>query len=112
MNECARCEGRGKVWKGSDPVCGFDENGAFKGDNWNCATLNELRSDRFRMNFMYNGCDETALILNGKDMPFIGLCWYKSRGRVSKAIQFDSDELKPLTLNVAEDFLKLIGEEE
>lgn len=43
-NICAACSVRGKTWKGDDPRCAFDSpDKTFSKDNWNCATLNELR---------------------------------------------------------------------
>jgi len=55
--QCPRCQERVKDWEGDDPKCGFDENGNFLENNWNCATLNALReqTDDFRDGYFDRG---------------------------------------------------------
>lgn len=75
--KCPRCSARPKDWSGDDPKCGFDEDGNFLGDNWNCATLNALRD----MGGEEVWCDDTYVkIVSRFDVGHGVLSWYKHRG--------------------------------
>ena len=96
---CKKCFVRGKTWNGDDPICAFDEKGKLTSkNNWNCATLSELReailevsnySPYFDFNESFNGFDisityrryedshRAMIILDGTP---VYLAWYKSRG--------------------------------
>lgn len=112
---CRKCELRGKTWKGDDPVCGFDINGLlislddnsiFGGvlDNWNCATLNELRNIFYRLleeksetyhfeklqyRYMYHE-DEHYILCNFDNTVFV-MNWYKNRGKTHYIKFFDNN---------------------
>jgi hypothetical protein len=102
MSACTRCKARGKTWKGSDPRCAFP-NGRFVSDNWNCATMEELRN-LADTGAVYSG-DHYAAILPW-DGCFIVLGWYKQRGRTDVArLLTMSSKARLLTLAAAERFL-------
>lgn len=100
---CERCKKRGKTWNGGDPVCAF-EGGMFSDENWNCATMNELRAlveDRAVWNE-----DNNAAILPLKYEPyFLFMGWYKSRGRTDYVGVFDGSRMSDLRLKDAEEIL-------
>lgn len=104
---CPMCMERGKDWEGSDPNCAFDENGTFKKDNWNCATMNELRYIAEKNNTSFRYWDESighVVIMDeyGEPEDFIVMTWYKNRGKTSNAVvMFDDSEVRPLTLQDA-----------
>ena len=76
--QCPRCQERVKDWEGDDPKCGFDENGNFLEDNWNCATLNALRD----MEGESVWCDDQYVkIVSRFDVGHGILSWYKWRGQ-------------------------------
>jgi hypothetical protein len=77
--QCPRCQERVKDWEGDDPKCGFDENGNFLENNWNCATLNALR-DKANANRVWSD-DYSMSIIQTFDVGFGILRWYKSRGQ-------------------------------
>lgn len=75
--KCPRCIQRGQTWSGDAPKCGFDENGNFLENNWNCATLNDLRD----MGGESVWCDDQYMkIVSRFDVGHGVLSWYKSRG--------------------------------
>lgn len=74
--KCPRCAARGKDWEGDDPKCGFDENGNFLNDNWNCATLNELRRVG---HFMLEANQHRVMILEKEEVGHGIITWYKNR---------------------------------
>lgn len=96
---CRLCEERGKTWKGSDPICYFDD---FEG-NWNCATLNAIRQVCYDVlkgvcHIFYD--DEHCVLM---DIGFVqcngvwfgyGLYvqWYKCRGRTVRLLVMSDDE--------------------
>lgn len=107
--KCPRCLARGKTWTGSNPICGFTERGRFKTDNWNCATLNDLR-DLVEPSQIWSEDDYVAAIPRGRGEPgFLVLCWYKRRGRTDRAFLLSSDWRRPLTLKEAEAILAEAG---
>jgi hypothetical protein len=111
-NMCYECDKRGKTWKGSDPSCAFmlDE---FHTDNWNCATMNKLRNLCYEKGFHKRDDDCNASIgllsipENGVVCGYLVMTWYKSRGRVGKAILMcDDEDPHVLTLIEAETIIK------
>jgi len=105
---CKRCKERDKdgawrEWAGSKPQCAF-KRGVFTGDNWNCATMNELRliaDDRLQTCNRHNDCSFGYVpVGNGR---YIAMSWYKQRGTVGQAVTMFLDEPPaPLTLKIAE----------
>lgn len=109
-SECPRCQKRGKTWNGSDPVCAFI-NGQFSRNNWNCATMNEIRE---RADGKY--CDDHYMaLLPWEDSGglYILLGWYKRRGRTDLAQVVDIEGVAVnLSLEQAELFLSGDSERE
>jgi hypothetical protein len=106
---CIACEKRRKTWTGDDPKCGFPNDESFDSGNWNCATLNSLRSIAEKLgNIKYMEDISLAVIpVYGDEYTgWIVLSWYKSRGRTSLA-RFISDSTDiPLTLEIAQQALQ------
>ena len=104
---CPLCLSRGKTWRGDDAVCAFDASGKFSADNWNCATMNQLRG--FCDNHALWSNDEHGVLLpielDNDDWKFLLLMWYKSRGKTDRAILLDSRKSKTLTLKIAEEII-------
>lgn len=99
---CPACVARGKTWQGDNPRCAFAHGGEFNPDNWNCATMNRLRTLPVVRAF---GDDETCAIvplpeaMEGDDgSGFIVLSWYKHRGCCEGAVCFIDQRPAPLTL--------------
>ncbi len=100
------CKVRGKTWTGSDPICAFD--GAFD-DNWNCATLNEIRdivaADVDGSYCRY--CDDqfwAVLAIDEVRAPedqWIGytlwMTWYKNRGHTELMYVLGPEKPRPPT---------------
>jgi hypothetical protein len=130
---CPRCIERGKDWEGDDPKCAF-ELGVFSTNNWNCATMNDLRDlvntdcfgtevdthswgyrdDMWSASFGVLRIPEAAHnLLGNEDENFQGylvMTWYKNRGRTGQAwIVNDDEPPKPLTLLEAEAVLVAIN---
>lgn len=102
---CSACVERGKIWEGSDPICGF-ETGTFRTGNWNCATLNALRDASYVTHANEN---KVGVIPHHKEGDFILLLWYKNRGATMQAIYWaDEGPPTPLTLAQAESVLKQV----
>lgn len=87
MAKCKKCIDRGQTWGGSPPVCAFDGNFA---DNWNCATLNEIRDLEGTDLADYRWSEDQkymTILIDGVDLPrgrspmALWVSWYKSRGR-------------------------------
>ena len=96
---CQLCEQRGKTWKGEDPQCAFLAD-TFSTDNWNCATMHELRTiceDRA----VYNEDQYSAVVPVFDCGEFLVLSWYKRRGRTEGAWIIDSGNVLPLTIQEA-----------
>jgi hypothetical protein len=95
---CPKCKIRIKDWNGDDPKCAFPEN-TFISENWNCATMNELRDLAQDTNQIVWSEDHScaALVVPGEPC-FIILGWYKSRGQTEYAslLQGQNCELLPL----------------
>lgn len=107
---CPRCIQQG--WPencGSPPECAFPR-GWFEKENWNCATMNILRTQAERTT-AYTSDDRVAVLSmpaqDDKDSGFILLAWYKNRGRTDLAILFEpmakgGPRLSPLKLEDVE----------
>ncbi len=78
--QCPRCSTRVKDWNGDDPKCGFDENGNFLENNWNCATLNALR-DIAEENKVWSDNQNNVSVIQKSDVGHGILSWYKHRGQ-------------------------------
>lgn len=98
MPDCKACTERGKPENyGSDPKCAFRKSDRlFNNENWNCATLNELRdliSDVYERNIIYSSDESLAVIpLHDSDLgDFLVTSWYKSRGRTHTLVLFRSE---------------------
>jgi hypothetical protein len=92
--------------------CAFDENGVFKSENWNCATMIELRKDigddwafSKKQGYVY-GDDQSCYVKHVKDGIFLILGWYKNRGRTEYAGLFCDSMVYPLALKAAEAILE------
>lgn len=91
--KCAKCIERGQTWQGSPPVCAWDrqphDNWSFR-DNWNCATLNEIRDLEGSPLADYRWSEDQkylTILIDGVELPrgrtpmALWVSWYKSRGR-------------------------------
>ena len=109
---CKECEIRGKTWEGSDPTCAFNTD-VFNSENWNCATMNKLRSICYDKGF-YNRDDNASASIGVLTIPesddaygYLIMTWYKSRGKVGKAVVMcDDEEPHILTLKESEAIIK------
>ena len=97
---CKKCEDRAKTWNGSAPNCAFDERGVFSSDNWNCATMNELRKIAEERE-QWNEDQYIAAIPIIGEGTFVVLSWYKHRGRTEGAWFVDGGVMIPLVLEKA-----------
>lgn len=112
---CDLCKTTIKDWVGDDRKCAFDDAGIFKADNWNCATMNVLRTladDCFYEHppgkALYNSDQTLAVVPSAAPSEtgaFIVMGWYKSRGRTEVALLIDEEQHTPLTLRAAESFI-------
>ncbi len=101
MSECERCQKRVKDWNGDDPTCAF-LGGVFNIENWNCATMNELRS-LAESSTVWSEDNNFGVV--PYDGLFVLMKWYKRRGRTDFAGVFDdrsSHGVEPLSLHFAE----------
>jgi hypothetical protein len=104
---CPRCIERGKTWSGSDPKCAF-ESGVFSGDNWQCATMNDLREAAAERGTTMRDDLECGsfgyLPFSGEDgAGYIAMSWYKDRGATGMAVVLEDDQpVHLLTLREAE----------
>lgn len=110
---CKRCYERGKTWDGSDPKCAFVD-GIFTNDNWNCATMNELRNLAEKLETVQRDDNSSGSIgyvpMNADYAPrdfntfggYIVMMWYKNRGKTGNAVFMTDDETVPLTIKHAE----------
>jgi len=102
---CKRCLARGQTWNGDKPKCAFDGNFA---ENWNCATLNELRDIVYEgqspmpPGVDYQYCEDRKYatvkiddveLANGNSIGLaLWVSWYKSRGTTDAAWILAGDE--------------------
>ena len=77
--KCPRCIQRGQTWNGDAPKCGFDVEGNFLRNNWNCATLNSLRKMGEETEVWCNN-QFNMTIVRQYDVGHGILSWYKSHG--------------------------------
>lgn len=82
--------------------CAF-KDGIFKGENWNCVTMNRLRD--LCENSAHWSEDESIGIISN-DGRFIVLSWYKRRGRTQNAVVCSYGTFEPLTEEIALEFIK------
>ena len=99
MSDCRRCVERGQTWDGDPPKCAF-RSGAFNSDNWNCASLVDVRLSR-QANSFWND-DQNLAVYPFDCGRFLILGWYKSRGRTEVAIVVDECDFRPATLEDVE----------
>lgn len=102
MSICTRCASRVKDWIGDDPRCAFP-HGVFDEDNWNCATMCDLR-ELAQMHTRLNDEQRAVLIPIPDTGDFAVLGWYKRRGRTERAFRFGDGS--PLRIEDAEACLK------
>lgn len=108
---CEHCRAdysNGRSWSGDAPRCAF-LSGAFKSDNWNCATMNRLRRIAEQGAARAWTEDQTCAVLP-LDGSFIVLGWYKSRGCTESASLLSSESITPLLLGDAMECIKLNDE--
>lgn len=129
---CPRCIKRGKTWDGDNPKCAFENiyvyfqdstskpytTNQFSKDNWNCATMNDLREfiddqiEKGGRGYYYRDDISTGTIavLPYETDNFYGnlvMTWHKERGRTGSAmVVCDDREPQILTLDIAEEILK------
>ncbi len=105
--DCPMCQQRGKNWSGSDPVCAF-KTGIFSTDNWNCATVNELRDIATRRGVCdRRDMDSASIGVVPIEEGYIVMTWYKERGRTGNAlVMWDDEKERPLTLQDAEEAMR------
>lgn len=116
MADCKACTERGKPENyGSEPKCAFRKSGRLFGtDNWNCATLNELREAIHNTHTtfdLYND-DETLWIVSllDQEWTFLILGHYKQRGTVHTLILLDGQQTPKIrpTLKSIEEILNIL----
>ncbi len=103
--KCPRCSAAysGKVFTaGGVPRCAFPEGAEFQADNWNCATMNDLRN-LVEGRTVYSEDQNAALW--PVDGDFLVLGWYKSRGCTELAAVLSGQKMMPLRLDFAEEVL-------
>jgi hypothetical protein len=97
MRVCEACAKRVKNWNGSDPICAFRNGNPFNPDNWNCATVNQIReivednhyegaSREFSATWRHEDQSAASIDVSRIDMPrdydlTLWVTWYKHRGR-------------------------------
>lgn len=124
---CKMCRARGKTWEGGDPKCAFALD-AFHTDNWNCATMNALRTIAVgpmdgwepEPGRLHRRIDDAAGSFGA--IPFcdiecpddeyhsgyVVMTWYKSRGQTGRAlVMWDDNSPRNLTEATA---LAVIGQ--
>lgn len=101
---CPFCKVRVKNWNGSDPKCAFP-GGIFTPENWNCATMNELRNLAEVSSIHYDGDQRCAVLNDREDGGFLILSWYKSRGCTDGAWVIRESSVSALTYERARIFL-------
>lgn len=101
--QCDACRLRGKTWPGDNPRCAFDAAGKFTKDNWNCATLNVLRTFALSRGLAHRRGDSgfASIPVLDESGTVIVLTWYKSRGCTTDAM-IACDGFEPLHLSTAE----------
>ena len=113
MNRCPRCvvaygeTGRPSHF-GSDPKCAFPDKGKFVPENWNCMTMNALRTlveeDQHEAigKSLWHEEYTAALLRAEADCEFIVMVWYKRRGCTSRAYILEESGMQPLRWAQAE----------
>ena len=119
---CKLCEKRGQPEHfADDPQCAFSDVGVFQVDNWQCATMGELRKIALENDWYERMADTevtVALIPINKTGDALRMAWYKSRGQteIAEIISWKIGGRPPrrpmsrlLTLDDAERVLKDYG---
>lgn len=103
---CKLCYSREKTWNGDDRNCAFDSCGNFTNDNWNCATMSDLRSlSEVKQVVNFNNRDDNSagsigVVIIPDNLDFRGyliMTWYKSRGKCSTALIINDESYEELT---------------
>lgn len=98
---CKLCEQRGKPPHFlSERRCGFNSDGKFTSDNWNCVTLGQLRKIAEHLDIISRDEDEmshTYIPVYEDVKRYIYLSWYKNRGRTEYAEVFELDDCGSIT---------------
>lgn len=118
---CKLCKERGiPKHFGSPPKCAFKSK-TFSGDNWNCATMNALRSicsDGYTQGQTERGktlvfslrddmdCGSIGVIPCHEEGVYLVMTWYKQRGCTSDAILLTDGERRELDEEMALKILK------
>lgn len=100
---CKLCDERGHNWPGDPPRCAFDGR-VFDPGNWNCATMNVLRTLAAQFNPQYS--DEQRCATIPYDGMFIVLGWYKHRGTTEIALVIEGHDQCPLTYRLAKQVIE------
>lgn len=101
------CRDRGQAWPGDPPTCAFPDGADFISGNWNCATMNALRSAAEDHRTQHDDQSIGVVLFDNEPQHkpsagFIVLCWYKSRGCTSVAfVTGDDNPPRPLTYGLA-----------
>lgn len=104
---CSRCKEHPPTWPGTPRQCAF-VGPSFSDENYNCATMNQLRllveDDGLRV----YGEDESLGIVRCpfEVGGFVVLSWYKDRGRTAVAQWVSSNGVWPLTYDIADAVLR------
>lgn len=110
---CNLCKKRGKTWNGDDPKCAFVD-GVFNSDNWNCATMEELRKIAEEIETTQRDDNSAGSIgylpvdneFASDDFNTFGgyvvMMWYKNRGKTGNAVFMTDGSTEPLSIKHAE----------
>lgn len=105
---CPRCKerygGKKPDYFGSDPRCAFSKAGVYSTDNWQCATMNQLRHLAGDHEWALRWGDESiGYVPLPEDEGFIVMTWHKDRGTTGTAtVHLDNFPVRPMTLEDAE----------
>lgn len=98
---CRACREREWEFKGDKPKCAF-LTGKFSSENWNCATMNELRDLAEDHGYRDRKDDCSIGVLYLFECEHIVMTWYKERGCTSDAMVVSDGERRELLLKDAE----------
>ncbi len=121
------CRHGEQKWNGQAPGCGFNEDGSFREDNWNCFLLNAVRRlmNQHEENCPYGKCwwddDQWQGVLyvpcgdnwwDEERSDYMGavvlMTWYKSRGRTDSFKIVSGDTIREGTEQDAIEILKIL----
>ena len=119
---CKLCKERVKSWGGDNPRCAFTDGGEYSTDNWNCATVNEIRSITYEggklsrlVDYRYCSDQKYATIkiddCDIEDGPLaLWLTWYKNRGATGEIwLLFDGNDPRRPTENDLLEIIRYVG---